>query len=492
MINHVSHSDWERRPPTSLVFKSLSAWLTNFRRPTLVRALLLTVLCFPLVATADNSVDMNNQLTRALYSVLSHNDLSDIDALSKSLGLGLHVLKAEDVEPKRKGMLSIRAIPTRSPSYLFATGLTYVAYVDTIAKKTHIELRFVPRACPNLRRLGEDWNLPTRDSELTDGAGFDETMHWPGPEGIDLTFTNPGMNACSATFTQVKNVVVSFPKPPKIKRSSAGALVRQVVDLAVAGDLRDYHRSARILHTEFYAAPEVVRRGRLYHGDPLLGRVISGTDACCFSYHAEDSGWVAPPSFFAEARHLAERTVGFTLWLDTQSVCAASSSIESELRRRSVEYRTEVSRKDSVTYSVTGENLVRISANSVDSCITSLSLYQITDIAHRLKTPVLFAPEDAVDIQSNSLNAASIEKIDAVVQRVKHVRLREIDLEECFPGAATDVEKELIRSLSDLIKNAFVERGIRPKNIKTELGAHKLNVLEDNGHAFVFLDVLVH
>jgi hypothetical protein len=235
-----------------------------------------------------------------------------------------------------------------------------------------------------------------------------------------------------------------------------------------------------------------VRGGHLYNGDPLLGRVIAGADPCCFEYHAEDTGWVSPPSFFAEARHLAERTVLFSIMLDTERVCAVSSSIEAELRRRSIDYRVEVSPKDSVTYSVIGNNLIRISANSVGLCVKSFTLYQITDIAHRLKVPVLFNLEESMDFQSNSLNAASIEKIDAVMQRMKHVRLREIDLEGNLPANATDIEKEATISLSNLIKDAFVQRGIRSKSIKTELSAHRASVAEDNGPAFVFLDVSVN
>jgi hypothetical protein len=193
-------------------------------RGLLASVVFLTAMCTSFAAQADSSPDMNGELRRALYGVLAHSDLSDVDALSKSFDLGLHVLKPEGVVPEQKGLSRVRAIPTRSPFYLFASGLSYEAYVDAVARKTRIELRFVPRVCPKLDQIGDDWSQRVTHSGLIDAAGSVATIHWPVTEGIDLSFSYFGIG-CSASLTQVKSTVVSFPKPPGIKQRSGAELV---------------------------------------------------------------------------------------------------------------------------------------------------------------------------------------------------------------------------------------------------------------------------
>ena len=100
-----------------------------------------------------------------------------------------------------------------------------------------------------------------------------------------------------------------------------------------------------------------------------MARVIPGIDPAYYYYDADDAGWVSPPNFFRLPRHLSDRTVLLSLTVDTGRLCVSSSSVASELSRRAIDHSVQGTEANSVVYSVPGENLISIAADSVGACV---------------------------------------------------------------------------------------------------------------------------
>jgi hypothetical protein len=438
-------------------------------RKHLTSNFLIFVLLFPLVAVADEMQVNDRAMEDALHEVLVHGDLSDIDFLSKTLGLNLKLVSAEAKTRSSEDPQQIRAIPTTIPPYLFASHLYYDAQVDSKKDTTWVSLIFTSRSCPDIYRWAADWKQKVTEGLVMDADGSTAQIHWQGREGITLDFTYMGdLRFCDGRLGQQKRTVVSFPTPAKRARSRGRVIVEQVIDLVSAGDLRDYRRAAHILHTNLVPVGSV-RRGLLYNGGALLGRVIPGSNPGPFIYDVNDTGWVSPPSLISQPRHLAGRFVSLWLPLDTDTVCIPERDIEVELRRRSIDYRLEASQYNTFLRTMQRGNMISIGYSLSGPCIERFVLNQTTDIFHKLETPMAFYVATSLDAQTSLLSLSTLDTIDAMVDRIKKVPIGEVDIAECGVSAP-DSKKKSVTLLAHQIGTAFVERGIRGAHIHTYHG----------------------
>jgi hypothetical protein len=468
-------------------------------RNDLIRHLLVLVLLVPLVAVADDMQEKDRTMEDALHEVLVHGDLSDIDFLSKTLGLNLKLVSAEVKPLSSDDPQTIRAIPTAIPPYLFASYLYYDATVNAKKGTTWVSLMFMSRPCPDIDRWAADWKQKVTEGVVMDAPGFTAQIRWQGREGITLDFTYMGDRSyCQGRLSQQKLTAVSFPKLHKRARIPGRVFVERVIDIVSAGDLRDYRRTARILHTDLIPVG-TVRRGLLYQGGALLGRVIPGSNPGPFMYDVDDTGWVSPPSFVQQPRHLAARIVSLWLPLDTDTLCIPERDIEAELRRRSIDYRLEVSQDIAFLRTIQGGNMISIGYSLSGPCIEMFILNQTTDVFHKLETPTAFYVATSLDAQTSLLSLSTLDTIDAMVDRIKKVPIGEVDVAECGVGTAPDSEKKSVTLLAHQIETAFVERGIQGTHIHTYHGraardaAVQCSTLSDTSGAasYVSVDVVI-
>jgi hypothetical protein len=455
------------------------------------RLLQLALLC-PLAAWAATGPDTPAALNAALHDVLVHNDLSDVDALSRTLGLGLRLLKPAPHDPHVRD--SIQAIPTANPTSILASGLSYYADIPNKTGNSSITLSFQPRSCPDLRQLASDWHQPVTEGMLTDAAGMSESTQWNGQGGIGLNiiYTSGG---CTVSLSQPSPKALPVTAAQIPRRMSTKTLLRQVVDLLAVGDLRAITRTARIFHTEFVTAPDEMRRGRFYKGYAMLAYVIPGVDPGLFYYSADDTGWVSPPAFFVTPRHLSERMASLRFKVDTEAACFSASDIERELARRSINYVTEAppaldtGYADSI-YSVTGENRLILTATSVGRCVDYVDFSQVTDIQHSVSTPIIFPVLTSYDAQSGTLSDAAIGKLDWLMARLKGVSLKSIEIQAFHSADSTDEEKRGGLQLAQLVKQSLLDKGVRPQHLQVAAAQPRPPAFEEGGKIYVSVDTI--
>jgi hypothetical protein len=119
--------------------------------------LLIALLCLAVGATADGTVppavDSDQAGIRAaLHDLLVSGDFSDLDTVSRQLGVKFYRTGSEQ---DRRHLLAISSV---APHFLFP-GVRYDAFIRERGSgaTTYIELRFWGRDCANLMRWAQDW-----------------------------------------------------------------------------------------------------------------------------------------------------------------------------------------------------------------------------------------------------------------------------------------------------------------------------------------------
>jgi hypothetical protein len=190
----------------------------------------------------------------AFHDVLAHGDLSDIGFLARTLGLDLKVVQWDSRAGARGELVNSQAIPTRVPSYLHAYHMSYQLTRNTQDGTTRIEFNFGMNSCPDLAPWGKDWSqtvdasvsVPSDDGPIV----YSEAIDWQqDPDGVRLE--RRAADLCEFSLWQSRHAALSVPQPSVTTPGPGTELLDRFIDLVVAGDLRDYLRSARILGTEF-------------------------------------------------------------------------------------------------------------------------------------------------------------------------------------------------------------------------------------------------
>jgi hypothetical protein len=467
--------------------------------------LLPTLACLlPLTAWAADGPGNDAELKTALRRVLAHGDLSDLPYLSKTLGLGLRVLKPDLRNQYIDPTTNFRAIATKSPPSLLASSLSYSVEFITSRQSSRVELEFSTRTCPPLREWSKEWNIRLDRSFDPHGAGESQQLQWPGPEGIALEVFSHSRGGCSASLRQIVPRRVRLVAPESVKAVAGALSIGQIADLLAAGDLRDYGHVARILRTELIPLPGATQAGLLYSGSIELARVIPGVDPAGSAYYGDDTGWVAPPSFTRAPRALAEREVNLVLIIDSESTCLPPSRLDSELQRRAIDVSTRRPDGRQPIYSVTGENLIELDVAAPAECLEQLRFRQVTSVAQSVKTPAMFPVRESLDEASSSLTLAATQKIDAIMKHVsalERVPLKQIGILQCQDSIVTASEREAAVLLASRIQDAFASKGIAAEKIvrgtdvdpqnALDCGGRIIGERDDSGPIFVVVTVQI-
>ncbi len=433
-----------------------------------MRRLLFLALLFPLTACVTERPATDAELKAALRRVLAHGDLSDLPHLSRTLGIGLRLAAPDLRYPHIDPATNFRAIATTNPPSLLASSLNYYAQYNESRQSSRLQLDFSPRSCLPLREWAKEWNIRVDRSFDPHGAGESQELKWPGPEGIRLSNFYNSLGGCSAGLEQVVPRRVQF-RPPKSVKAAAGRLsIDQVVDLLAAGDLRNFLQVARILRTELIPLPGVAKGGLLYHGSIEMARVMPGVDPWMTAYYGDDTGWVAPPSFTAAPRALAEREVTLQLMVDFESNCIPLATLDSAVQARAIDASTRRPDGRQPVYTVSGEHRIELGVAAKGDCVEQLRYRQVTDAAHSVQTPMMFPVRESMDEGFVALHRAASARIDAIMYHVNAlgpVPLSRIEIKQCREGGASAAEVDAALLLGQRIKDAFISKGIAPEKI---------------------------
>jgi len=329
----------------------------------------------------------DQKIEAAFHDVLAHGELSDIGFLARTLGLDLEVAQWEQQSRFQKEVIETRAMATRVPSYLRPYGTSYGLTRNTKDGTTRINFNFRIKSCPDLVLWGMNWSQEVKRSEgpSTDAGPYfwEQSIRWQqDADGIVLERVTNSDGLCDFTLTQKKHAALSIPEPPATTPGSGTDLLEQMLDLIVAGDLRDYLTTAHILHTELSTYGEL--RGRhLYDGGAVPERLIPGTNSGAFIYSANDTGWINMSIFFYVPPRRGPRTVQLTIPVDNISNCISPESLEARLRQRRIHFQKK-SDRNLGPYLETFQrgNAFSIGYYVRSSCIEEFNLRQKTDFAH--------------------------------------------------------------------------------------------------------------
>jgi hypothetical protein len=469
-----------------------------------MRRLLFLALLVPLTAYASENPATDAELKAALRRVLAHGDLSDLPHLSRTLGIGLRVAAPDLRYPHIDPTTNFRAIATTNPPSLLASSLNYYAQYIESRQFSRLQLDFSPRSCLPLREWAKEWNIQVDRSFDPHGAGETQTLKWPGPEGIRLSNFYNARGGCSAGLDQVVSRRVQFSPPKSVKAAADRLSIDQAVDLLAARDLRNFSEVARILHTELVPLRGVTKDGLLYRGSIDMARVIPGVDPWMTAYYGDDTGWVAPPSFTAAPRALAERDVILQLMVDFESNCIPLAALDSAVQSRAIGASTRRPDGRQPIYTVSGEHRIELGVAATGKCVEQLRYRQVTDAEHSVKSPVVFAVRESLDEGFASLNPAAFGRIDDIMYHINAlgpVPLSRIEIKQCREGVASAADVDAAQLLGRRLKDAFISKGIAPEKIvlepqvdprgSIECGGRVQGEREGSGPAFVVVVPLI-
>jgi hypothetical protein len=278
----------------------------------------------------------DDRIQAAFREVLAHGDLSDIGFLQKTLGLELKIIEWE--LPYGSDTVETRAEATTNPSYLIPYGTSYQLEKNTREGTTQILAHFNIRSCPSITAWGSSWNLQVQDSSgMADDMETNvsnQTLKWqPDPEAIVLERTAIG-DGCFLELKQHEHGALSLPKPPTPTPGPGTELLERVIDLVVAGDLRDYLRTGRILHVELSTSAEL-RGHRLYNGGAEAEQIIP--DTIGFSYYVNDTGWFAAGHPVFQRKRVPKRA-SLDIDVDTTTNCISPEHLAKRMWQRHLSF----------------------------------------------------------------------------------------------------------------------------------------------------------
>lgn len=451
--------------------QNLAARNKFFRVSRQVISAMCIALCASPFAMTPTDREIGESLNTAMHDVLAHNDLADLEALSKILGLRFRVKSVDRFDDDERARYEMIALS--NPHTMFASGLRYGALIDKSARQSQISLAFYPRACPDVRAWARSWGLDSSSGGMTDAAGSYDSIDPSERGSIAVRVTRYTGGACEFSLTQNQAKVVAYPVPGIAVRDSGLALARRAVDLVAFGDLRDAASTANILKAEFFF-PET--RAPLERSTKewsvYLTHVIPNIDPRDFRYFANDTGWKRQPSsIIALPKELAERSVDLFFTVDTGLVCFSASQIAEELSKRAIAHSEKFLNEGVKLFTARGENEISLSATVVEGCVKGLHFHQITDAKHSLLANVDFPVAGSFAPLARKLNARSTSKLAAIVERTKSVNLSEVTIVQRRQEKMSGALQDSTAKLATLLKEALIGMGIKPEVItiiKTE------------------------
>jgi hypothetical protein len=413
-------------------------------------------------------------LSAALHAVMLAGDLSDLNGVSKQLGVQLYRTGSRWDGDKRH----LFAISALTPDYLWP-GLSYEAYLDG-TPATGIEVHFSARDCDALWVMARAWGLKYQGSRpATDGGQTTPYVLGPGPHPVQLTLepTEPG---CYGTLTQTVPTTMAYPSFSQGPRSSGADLVRMVASLIEAGDLRDYRRFGRIVNVPLLTTG-TIKDGLLYQGGASFAKWVPGLVASLSGLSVEDSGSFQPPGFMWMPHVPTRRTATVALAMDTAHVCVPPSAIETELRRRSIDYHefltTENIDRDipPLRISMAG-NRFEVSAWKSGNCLGTIFIEQVTAYGQPIDAPISIYP-DAPGQKQFGLDISYSNAFEWVIKYIHEMSLQKIEITPCGIVVDGPVGQASLDQLAQVIRSEFLDDGIKPQKIHvlplvTDLNAH--------------------
>lgn len=324
----------------------------------------------------------DQKIQAAFHDVLTHGDLSDIDFMAKALGLELEIVDWEKPSAQTES-IDTHVVATRAPSYIYPYGIFYDLTTNTKDGTTRINLSFEMISCPDLVPWGKEWREEVQSSQgisSDDGpTNWNESIGWQQePKGIVLT-RSVSESSCGFQLTQNRHVAISASQPTARTAGPGTALLDQVIDVLVAGDLRDYLTTARIFHTGMSINGKL-RGHRLYSGSATPERIIPGTDSRWFMYYVNDTGWIdiGAPVFI---HRRGPRFARFWIYVDTAANCISPDALEARMRQRHIRFQKKAP-SDSAAYLqiYQGGNDFSMSYFLQESCIEAFMLEQVTNL----------------------------------------------------------------------------------------------------------------
>ncbi|HEY4215127.1 MAG TPA: hypothetical protein VGM84_26875 [Steroidobacteraceae bacterium] len=295
----------------------------------------------------DASLNTQNDPTMeaAFHDVLAHADLSDVGFVAKTLGFEFKVVRSQAPVALPGEHPHRDVIATHAPSYAHPYGMFYDLTRNAARATTEIRFTLWMNSCPDLQPWAKDWNQEMRSetSVATDAGGtyYFEVVKWQNdPEGISVERMVGDDDSCRFALQQNTHAALAFPESPTATPGPGSQLLDEIVDLIVAGDLRDYRTTERLLHTAM-STSGTLRQHRLYKANVTPAQVIAGTDTRWFDYYANDTGWIETSPPLGYQRRRGSRSVKLSIYIDTDANCIASESVGARLRERHVRFRTE-------------------------------------------------------------------------------------------------------------------------------------------------------
>ncbi len=238
------------------------------------------------------------------------------------------VVQWEQPSQFEKESIETRAAAIEVPSYIQPYGISYFLARKTTEIPSQIVVSFQFERCRGLSTWGKDWNQEVDMSDSSDPHGAAdfhmEEIRWQKDgEGIAVKVTSGFTSNVTLCIVKLEQKMPSALSIPNSQRStsigSGGALLEQVIDLVAAGELRDYRKTAHILHTDMSTYGKL-RGHYLYDGGGIPNRLIPGTNSGAFTYSANDTGWVSANAFIYSPRR-APKTAQLSIPIDTFTNC---------------------------------------------------------------------------------------------------------------------------------------------------------------------------
>lgn len=403
-----------------------------------------------------------SSLKPVLHSILTLNDLSDVEALYRALHIEFRL-----TSPRRFGTdVERHAILTALSDYFEPSSFRYAVDADTQTGTTKIVLSFKPSAPLTLCAWGQEWKLKVDSgfSMVFDGPvaqDYYEDVHAAGEHPITLSTEDLSRDV---TLTQTLPRLVSFPDKYSAVRNPHSQLLHHIVDVMLSGDLRETGRIGTLLQTDIVITNS---RAGFQHGS--LAQPLADADTSGVSYSMDEAGWqqwISGGPWRFPPPEPAARTVDLHIPVDTDAVCLSPQSIAQELKRRNVAVEADSFDKRERPfgadrqYSIRGNNLITLTDWVSGPCISELSLHQVTDVLHDVPYPLHFVESDIAADSSDALTTAGQAKINALVWRLQRRTACHVDLVINESPSAAKAEQVAVRQLASQVRRALIRQGV--------------------------------
>jgi hypothetical protein len=425
-----------------------------------IAPLLLGLLWLPLVskaASAEERTYTPTEVQGAFRAVFDHNDLSDLPALAKHLGIEMRLVHRNiDSQPVE----AYDGVMTRNPTFIYASGLSYDIRLDKAENTTIVSLKFNFRGCPNLGEWKKDWGLKRQPVGMFHhGAGYyDQIESTAFDVGFSITYYSGDYNGghCVGRLSQKFDRILTITPTANPQPISSTDLVRKLVGILVSGDLRDDKKIAHILQTQLQKHEASTHRSTSFSLLTLLEGLNNGS----FSYYMEDSSWKSE-AFDSPRQKLSERYVSLGFGVDAQLVCINLQDLKKELAGQAIKYEIKENENGYTAISVRANHLITLTVKTDTSCMIGVGFRQITDVEHSLNSPIVFTvPTQPSGVMKSQLSKEDAKKLELLIWHNKDVTLINVFIDAVYPETPKGLFKEKTIALADAIKDKLIDEGI--------------------------------